>query len=433
MLSETENNRLSSAGLGTPGGALLRKYWQPVALVEELDDERPALCVTVLGETYVLFRDERGRYGLLDRHCPHRGADLSYGRLEDGGLRCVFHGWLFDVDGQCLEQPAEPPQSRLHERIVQAAYPCRAINGVIFSYLGADEAPALPELDCFTAPQSHSFAFKGLLQCNWMQALEVGIDPAHASYLHRFLCDEDTSAGYGRQFRSGTALTDIPLSQLLRDFPRPNIVVQNTLYGLRLVALRELNTESTHVRVTNLLFPHAIVIPMSDAMTITQWHVPIDDRSCYWYAMFTSFSEPVDRQQMRSQRLELYSLPDYAPRIGRHNNYGFDAHDQRTRTYTGMGDDINVHDQWAVESMGALQDRSKEHLAHSDVGIRAFRQQLTRAIDQCELNVGELICDHVDASLQPLAVDAIGASQDWETCWRTVEQLRRAATPWLQS
>ena len=325
MMSPEQNELITRIGPGTKCGALMRHYWHPVALADELPQERPAKAVRVLGQDFVLFRDERGRHGLLDRDCPHRGADLAYGRLEDGGLRCLFHGWLFDVDGKCLETPAEPEGSVLCQRVRQRAYPVVVKNGIVFAYLGEGEAPAFPDFDCFLAPGTHAFAFKGLIECNWLQALEVGIDPAHASYLHRFYEDEDTGASYGKQFRSASSDSDIPMTRLLREFTRPQIDVEGTDYGLRLFALRRLNDKHTHVRVTNLVFPYAFVIPMSAEMTITQWHVPIDDTSCYWYAIFTSFGAPVDHAQMREQRLKLYELPDYRPRLGRHNSWGYNV------------------------------------------------------------------------------------------------------------
>ena len=125
----------------------------------------------------MLFRDDAGRYGLIDRHCAHRGADLAFGRLENGGLRCAFHGWLFDTTGQCLETPAEPKDSQLCKGIRQRAYPVVEKSGILWAYLGEGEPPAFPEIDCFVAPGSHTFAFKGHIDCNWLQALEVGIDP----------------------------------------------------------------------------------------------------------------------------------------------------------------------------------------------------------------------------------------------------------------
>mgnify|MGYP003147706673 FL=1 len=172
MMSAEENATLTQVGPGTPGGALLRRYWQPAALVDELAGNRPVREVNLMGERLVLFRTEDGGYGLIDRHCPHRGADLCYGRLEDGGLRCPFHGWLFDEKGACLEQPAEPEGSSFHKRINHTAYPCVERSGIIFAYMGPGDPPPFPAFDCFAAPHSHVFAFKGFMECNWLQATE---------------------------------------------------------------------------------------------------------------------------------------------------------------------------------------------------------------------------------------------------------------------
>ena len=157
MMSAEQNERITKVGPGTPGGKLLRQYWQPAALTEELSPERPVVTVRLLGEDLVLFRDDKGRYGLLDRRCPHRGTDLAFGRCEDGGLRCVFHGWLFDVTGQCLQTPAEPPASRMHTQIRQKSYPAVERNGIVFAYMGEGEPPALPDFDCFVAPDRYTF------------------------------------------------------------------------------------------------------------------------------------------------------------------------------------------------------------------------------------------------------------------------------------
>lgn len=435
MMSAEQNRRLTQSGPGTPGGALLRRYWQPVALVEELDGPRPVRAVKVLGQDLVLFRDEQGRLGLLDRDCPHRNADLAYGRLEDGGLRCPFHGWLFDVAGQCLETPAEPEESRLCDRVKQRSYPVVERSGILWGYLGEGAAPAFPAFDCFTAPGTHVFAFKGLIACNWVQALEVGIDPAHASFLHRFFEDEDATKGYGKQFRATSADSDLPMTTVLREFPRPRIEVENTPHGLRLIALRKINEAKTHVRVTNLVFPQAFHIPLSGEMTITQWHVPVDDENCYWYAVFTSFGAPVDKNEMRRQRLETYSLPDYIPKVGRHNDYGFDPEEQKRSTYTGMGQDINVHDQWAVESQGRIQDRTRETLASSDKAIAAFRRLLFRAMDAAAEGRAPLMAvDEAEAAQLhgPATMDGMGPTEGWEQYWPEVDRRRRSNAPWAR-
>jgi phenylpropionate dioxygenase-like ring-hydroxylating dioxygenase large terminal subunit len=434
MTNANQNMRMTRTGPDEAAGNLLRRYWQPVALIEELDDVRPVKPVKLLGQDFVLFRDERGRYGLLDRDCPHRGADLAFGRLEDGGLRCAFHGWLFDVTGQCLEVPAEPERSTLCTRIKQKSYPVVLKSGILFAYLGQGEPPAFANFDCFVAPDSHVFAFKGHMASNWLQALEVGIDPAHASFLHRFSEDENPNANYGRQFRANSADSDMPMTKVLREFVRPEIELERTDYGLRLFALRHLSEVNTHVRVTNLIFPQAFVIPLSAEMTITQWHVPIDDTNCYWYAIFTSFAEPVDKAQMRAQRLELYTLPDYIPRKNKSNQYGFDALEQKNHTYTGMGFDINVHDQWAVESQGPIHNRTREHLVNSDKAIVLFRTMLMNAIEQVESGSAPPLMA-LDATMAkqvtgPITVDGIAPTAEWQAYWQDADVRKRQAAPW---
>ena len=434
MISRDLNERLTLTGKGTPAGDVLRRYWQPAALAEELDAGRPVVPVTLLGERLVLFRDDEGRLGLIGRHCLHRGADLCFGRREDNGLRCPFHGWLYGRDGRCLEQPGEPEGSRMHERIRTTSYPVVEKNGVVFAYLGPGEPPAFPNFDCFRAPGSHVFAFKGLWECNWLQALEIGIDPAHASFLHRFLEDEDPKDGYGRQFRdSAAAGSNIPMTRLLRDYPRPEIRVEETDFGLRLTTLRHMENGLTHVRVTNQIFPGAICIPMSREMTITQWHVPVDDETCYWYSLFTSFDRPVDKDTMRAQRLKEHSLPGYAPLKNRRNDYGYDPEEQATRTWTGMGFDINVHDQWAVEGMGPIQDRTEEHLGSTDIGIIRYRRLLQAAMEGLAAGDGAALpMLNRDAAriAGPLSNDAIADTADWEAASMRADRDRRAACPW---
>jgi nitrite reductase/ring-hydroxylating ferredoxin subunit len=434
MPGPEQNTLMTRSGPDTPAGRLLRMYWQPAALVEELQEPRPVKAIRLLGEDLVLFRNLDSSFGLIQRHCPHRSADLAYGRLEPSGLRCLFHGWLYDAKGRCLETPAEPIGSTLRDGVRARAYPVAERNGILFAYMGDGTPPPFPEFDCFVAPGSHSFAFKGLIECNWLQALEVGIDPAHASFLHRFYEDEDPAAGYGRQFRGASANSEIPMTRLLREFERPRIEVERTDFGLRIFALRDIGESRTHVRVTNLIFPQAIAIPLSAEMTITQWHVPIDDENCWWHAIFTSFGAPVDKAEMRRQRLQLYELPDYKPRVGRHNDYGYDPAEQQSRTYTGMGADINVHDQWAVESQGRIHDRSREYLATSDAAIVAYRRLLLRSIDQVARGVCPVMVPGEAAARRlrgPIAVDGIGPADDARRSdWRDNDRRRRQASSW---
>jgi phthalate 4,5-dioxygenase oxygenase subunit len=441
------NQLITRVGPGTPCGNLLRQYWQPVALLDEFDPAldarmgvRPVKPVRLLGQDLVLFRNADGAFGLLDRDCPHRGADLAFGRNEGDGLRCPFHGWKFDISGQCTQTPAEPQGSTLCTRIRQRSYPLLERAGVLFAWLGAEGAtpPDLPALDCFTAPATHSFAFKGLWHCNWLQAFEVGIDPAHASFLHRFFHDEGLEESYGRQFR-GASLGELdgqrlPMTKVMREFDQPDISFEQTPYGLRLTALRQINDAMTHVRVTNAVFPQTFVIPLSETMTITQMHVPVDDTKNYWYALFTSFAEPVDKVTMRNQRLEAVTLPDYIPKSGQHNEWGFNAQEQRDRTYLGMGEsDINVHDQWACESMGAIQDRTREHLGTTDKVIMANRRMLRQAIDAVangEPAPGLGYPPLAGHRFGPDTVDGIAPTNDWQAWWRQAVTAKRQAAPW---
>jgi phthalate 4,5-dioxygenase oxygenase subunit len=432
MISQEQNDRMTRIGPGTPAGKLLRNYWQPVALKEELDGERPVKAVRLLGEELVLYKSSN-QYSLLQRHCPHRGADLAYGRIEADGLRCAFHGWKFGATGRCIETPAEPEGSRMCEHIKTVSYPVVERSGILFAWLGAGEPSAFPHFDCFTAPDAYTFAFKGYWDCNWLQALEVGIDPAHASFLHRYFEDEDTAASYGKQFRGKPSDSDLPITKVLREHDRPEISVARTDYGIRLLTLRKIDDEQTHGRSTHILFPQAFVIPMNAEMTITQWHVPVDDTGTYWYSIFTSFTTTVDKKTMREQRLKTYPAPDYKPIHNRANGWNFSAEEQRSATYTGMGFDINIHDQFACESPGRIADRTKENLGTTDKGIVLYRRLLMDALQKAEK--GEktmMMLDPAQAAALtgPPAIDGIGATGRWDEYYKEADALRRSRAPW---
>ena len=435
MLKEDLNTLITQVGAGTGCGNLMRHYWQPAALTEELSEDRPVKAVTLMGEDLVLYRNADNEYGLIGRACPHRGADLCFGRLEDGGLRCAFHGWLFDHTGKCIEQPAEPAGSNFYRKVKHTAYPCLERNGIIFTYMGKGNPPALPAFDCFEAPDEFTFAFKGYVDCNWLQLNEVGIDPSHASFLHRFFEDETEEGAYGQQFRFSTEENDMAITKVLREYDCPEIEIERTETGIRLYALRHLNDDNVHVRVTNQIFPNAIIIPISNEMMLTQWHVPIDDTTSWWYAIFSSYSEKVDKEKMRNDRLKLYTLPDYRPRKNRANNYGFNAEEQRNRTYTGMGDDINVHDQWAVESLGKIQDRTKEHLGTTDKAIIANRKIMFRAIEALENGAEPEITlrpANPATCRGPVAIDTIAPAKSWRDTWKMTAVERRSRSEWAQ-
>jgi phthalate 4,5-dioxygenase len=326
---------------------------------------------------------------------------------------------------------------------VPARAPLLERAGVLFAYLGPEDStpPALPAFDCFAAPASHVFAFKGLWQCNWLQAFEVGIDPAHPSFLHRYLQDESLEQTYGRQFRAAS-VGEVdgerwPMTRVMREFCSPEIRHEEVAPGLtRLTTLRLMNDRLTHVRVTHAAFPHTFVIPLSETLTITQMHVPVDDTRTYWWSFFTSFGAPLDKETMRQQRLAHMTLPDYVPKHGRHDGWNFNPEEQRTRTYLGMGEeDINLHDQWAVESMGAIQDRTREHLGTSDKVIMANRRLLLKAIETVQAGGTPpmvLQPEQAAAMQGPDTIDCIAPAERWQAFWQEAAAAKRAGAPWLQ-
>ncbi len=504
-MNREQNIRLTQVGPGSPGGLLQRRFWQPVALAEEFD---PALApdmgsvaqprlikaVRALGQDFVLVKNHDGSWALLDRDCPHRGANLAFARYESShyesdsasrsiyagkapisttkpdatSIRCPFHGWAFQtsgqVPGQCIDTPAEPENSTMCQHIKQRSYPVQEKAGVVWAWLGnltsgsegemtsgseGATPPPMPELDCFAAPASHSFAFKGMWHANWLQCFEVGMDPAHPSFLHRFLQDADlaemgSNAG-GKQFRSAAA-GDVagerwPMTRVMRQLHRPQLSAQavgsETMQGIRITALRQLSEATTHVRMTQAIFPHIFVIPLSETLTITQWHLPIDDGRTYWFSVFTSYAQPIDQAAMRAQRLPYTTLPLYTPKSGAHNAWGFSPEEQISRTFLGMGeDDINVHDQWAVESMGeannGVQDRTREHLATSDKIIVLYRRWLQRAQDAAEKGqaLPALPAMHT-LSEPPGTVDGFAPTDAWEA-WITAQLAdKRSTAPWI--
>ena len=401
MIPKELNEQLTDVSPNSDAGKVLRQYWQPAALLDELDSNK-SLPVNLLDEKLVLKRQGPNVFTLEERVTSPEDSP-------------VFHPKITKVKKDTN------------------SYPVLEKNGILFAYLGDGEPPKFPNFDCFRAPSSHSFAFKGLWECNWLQALEIGIDPAHASFLHRFLEDEKPEDSYGKQFRDKSDGADIPMTKILREYPRPEIEVDETDYGLKITALRHMDDDLTHVRVTNCIFPDAICIPMSREMTITQWHVPLDRHHCYWYTMFTSFNEPVNKELMRSQRLSEHNLPEYLPKKNKANNYKYDPIEQKNLTYTGMGLDINVHDQWAVEMMGSVQDRTREHLGRSDKAIVRYRRMFRKAMaaldkgDIDNLPMRKMSCREI---VGPLSNDAISPTHQWKTKSHEADLERRDLCPW---
>jgi len=379
MMTREENELLTQVGRGKPAGELLRRYWQPIALGEELAPDGPPKPVRILGEDLVLFRNDHGKIGLMDIHCAHRGADLSYGRVEDGGLRCIYHGWLYDLEGRCLDQPGEPEGGRNCGSIRNKAYPCLEKAGLVFAYLGPGEPPLLPAYEILDVPDDQRFTHKVYSECSYLQANEGNIDPVHLSFLHRIF-DEDL-AGRGRPSRYTTVRgsNDSP-NQLCGENLAPNLDLELEDFGVRIYSCRPVD-EKAYLRVSNFVMPNLCAVPgeTQGAGYLVNWHVPIDDGHHWKFMIVFSRKEPLNQQRFR-ERYTSEVLADYQPRRRAANRYGQDREEQKTRSYTGMGSFFPGHDLYATESQGPIQNRTQEHLVTSDIAIVAARKQLFRGI-----------------------------------------------------
>ena len=370
MISAEENQLLTQTDQNTSCGELLRRYWQPVALGEELPKGGAPVKVKILGEELVLFRDDQERLGLIGLHCAHRGTDLSYGRIEDGGLRCLYHGWLYDACGRVIDQPGEPGGGAHKGEIRHTAYPCREAGGIILTYMGPGEPPLLPNYEFLTAAKEYRSATKVFASCNYLQGNEGNIDPVHLSFLHQCL-DEAQIAR--RRMVPGSDASD---NTLLGGDIAPTIEVEVTDYGLRIYTLRGAGTDKRYMRVTNFVMPNLSVFGGASVGYgySVHWHVPIDDHSHWKYIFSFSREKPLDEFMRTRTRTELtagYRLTRNAA-----NRYQQDRDSMKTQTFTGMGLNFQAHDAFATESQGPVQDRTAEHPVTSDRAIIAARKLL---------------------------------------------------------
>lgn len=381
MLSKEEDELLVATGRGRPGSDFMRCYWQPVALAEELPEGGAPVSLKILGEELVLFRNDQGRIGLLGLHCAHRGADLSLGRIEDGGIRCIYHGWLYDINGHCLEQPAEPPGSDFKNKIRQRAYPCQELGGLIFAYLGKGEPPELPRYEPLVALENHRFAYKVIHECNWLQAHEGEIDPAHLSYLHRRLQQPSWKQ---RPIKGSEGLQ--PMTMYRADVA-PRIEVEETDFGVRIYSIRRGGDDTVYLRVTNSIFPNVstIIGPMAGDGYDINWHVPIDDRNHWKFVVIFRRSGPLearDWKNINSVKEEIGR--DYKLVRNAANKYIQDRESMKTGNFCGMGTNNLPQDGAMVQSAGAIQDREEEHLGTTDKAIIANRRALLKAIHEVQ-------------------------------------------------
>jgi phthalate 4,5-dioxygenase oxygenase subunit len=378
MLSKEENELLCRVGPGTPMGDLIRQYWIPFLPSHDLPtpDCRP-VRVRLLGENLVAFRDSEGRVGLLQENCPHRGASLYWGRNEECGLRCVYHGWKFDVSGRCVDMPNEPAESTFKDKVRAKAYPCREVNHVIWTYMGPRETPPpFPRFEVNTLPADHVYPPRMMLcECNWLQALEGDIDSSHIDWVHARLHKDSPYRGtYHRD-------------------KRPRLEVLPTEYGACYSAMRRWNEDERLLwhRITQFILPFHTMIAASDPTRVEcrAW-VPLDDYWTLQFVMQARLGRPITEQE-RAQAMDPFrdwggwaertSSPytRYYTRANRHNDFLRDEQLEREHLMIGIPFLGNLQDRAMTESMGPIYDRSQEHLGTTDAMVIYVRRQLLRA------------------------------------------------------
>ncbi len=377
MLKPEDNERLTRVGPETPMGKLLRRYWIPAALSEELAERDGApVRVPLLGEKLVAFRDSEGKIGLLEDACPHRRAPMFFGRNEECGLRCVYHGWKFDVAGACTDMPSEPPDSLFKSKVSIQAYPTWEGGGMIWTYLGPPELmPPPPDYELCRAPHTHRFVSKTFEECSWLQALEGGIDTAHSSFAHNL---------------------DIHDKAFLRSRDtHPRLEVDRTNYGYTYAGIRELDTGEQYVRAYHYVMPAMQIrgrvsgrkggIEKIPTINGHLW-IPIDDYTCNVYNFMYSYDPaiPLTKEYVLGLEIAYGRGPDdfipgtYRLKKNAANDYLIDRDLQTRQSYTGIVG-INTQDFALQEGMGPIVDRSKERLGTSDRAIIAARQLLLEA------------------------------------------------------
>lgn len=343
MLSREENDMLTRVGPGTPCGEMLRRYWWPIGFSELVKEKQSPTKVRLLGEDFVLFRDGAGRLGVVELHCSHRGTSLEFGRVEDQGIRCCYHGWLYDVDGRCLEQPAEPADSTFKDRIRHPAYKVQEIAGFIFAYLGPEPAPLLPRYDLLLEESGERVIGAGTEYCNWLQRAENSVDQTHLVALHA---------------------PEYPQMAL----KRPEVGWQKTVYGAKITMHVPGVSKPKH---SHWVFPshtrHTTARKGRIPDHAIRFRVPTDDTTTKTF--WLRFTPNDDASQGGPLRLKTV---------------GFE--DDKQGVYTRVDDGwwgIASHDQDRVaqESQGEIYDRSKEHLGASDQGVILLRNTIKESID----------------------------------------------------
>lgn len=371
------NELLTRTGPGAAMGELFRRYWIPALLAEELPGpDCDPVRVELLSEKLIAFRDTDGRLGLIDEFCAHRGPSLWFGRNEEGGLRCPYHGWKYDVNGQCTEVPSQPAASGFCERIKLKAYPLIERGGVLWTYMGpADQRPELPEFEFAMVGDHQRFISKRLQECNYLQAMEGGIDSSHSAWLHRGELARDP------MFRNAKKSKEISMTDFQVHFD-----VAESDGGLWIGSRRRADAENFYWRVTQWVMPCFTAVPPhgEDASIHGHFWVPINDENCWaWTFNYHPQRDLTDQEvewMKNGAGAHVKLIPGtYLPVANKQNNYLMDRASQRAGiTFSGV-DGIAIQDSSLQESMGPVQDRTRENLCPADRGIVMARQRLIRA------------------------------------------------------
>lgn len=375
MLKQEVNELLTQTGPATPMGDLFRQYWMPALLAEELpENDCSQVRVKLLSERLIAFRDSEGRYGLIDEFCAHRRASLWFGRNEESGLRCAYHGWKFDVTGQAVEVPSERENSTFCSRVKLRSYPLVKIGDVLWTHMG-DPAnqPPLPEFEFAHVAPEQCFTSKRWQECNWLQAFEGGIDSSHVSWLHSGGLKSDP-------LFKGSKGNDYNLA----DF-RPHFEVADADGGLFVGARRNAEEDSYYWRITPWVMPNfTLVPPRGDHPVHGHFWVPIDDENCWVYSFDYHPTRALTEDEVEAMRtghgVHSDNIPgSYRPRANKDNDYLMDRDAQRRGEYYSAVKGIAIQDSSLQESMGPIADRSKERLVSADAGIVKARQKLRKA------------------------------------------------------
>ncbi|MCH7607002.1 MAG: Rieske 2Fe-2S domain-containing protein [Chloroflexi bacterium] len=346
MLTQEQNERLTRVGPGTPMGELMRRYWHPIAASVELSEDNPTKEVRLLGEDLVLFRSTAGEIGLIEPSCAHRKANLSYGIPEPEGIRCAYHGWLYDIHGQCVDQPSEPEGSRFKEKVKLKAYRAQELGGLIFAYMGPEPAPLLPRYDMLVWPGVRN-AQACMLPCNWLQCHENSLDPLHFQWLHRYY------GGYVMNRKKPQAERDAwNLRTLTKGADHHKIGFEKTSYG---VIKRRLIGDETEDD-DNWRLGHPVFFPNILRIGINlQFRVPVDDT--HTLHMMLNWRALKDGEET-PDAVPYQELPVYDD-------------DGRIK-----GDWVVGQDQTAWIIQGAITDRTTERLGVTDIGLIMYRRML---------------------------------------------------------